>query len=63
VVPSLYLPQGFKANINPNRSAMSTFTHQDKFYPSFVGRAARALFIQDMRGNLGAHGTPYREYL
>ncbi len=42
---------------------MSTFTHQDKFYPSFVGRAARALFIQDMRGNLGAHGTPYREYL
>ena len=39
---------------------MSTYTHQDKFYPSFVGRAARALFIQDMRGNQARTARPTR---
>ena len=35
---------------------MSTF----KLYSSFVGRAARALFIQSIKG---ARGAPYGEYL
>lgn len=33
---------------------MSSYIHPDRFYPSFVGRAVRAL-----RANAGAHSTPY----
>lgn len=62
MVPSISSPEWFKANINPSGSAMSTYTYQDKFYPSFAGRAAGVLFIQDMWVNQGAHGTP-GEYL
>ncbi|MFA5922284.1 MAG: efflux transporter outer membrane subunit [Methylococcaceae bacterium] len=33
---------------------MSSYTHPDRFYPSFVGRHVRAL-----RAKAGAHSTPY----